>query len=68
MKSKFQQSQFDHSLFTRKTSKELTAVFVYVDDMLITGSNLELIKEAKEILHQVFKMNDLGELKYFLGI
>ncbi|XP_070005808.1 uncharacterized mitochondrial protein AtMg00810-like [Nicotiana sylvestris] len=43
-------------------------VLVYVDDMLITGDNLKLIKETKAGLQQVFKMKDLGELKYFLGI
>ncbi|XP_019236909.1 PREDICTED: uncharacterized protein LOC109217131 [Nicotiana attenuata] len=31
-------------------------------------SNDQLIAEAKEILHQQFKLKDLGELKYFLGI
>ncbi|XP_019251165.1 PREDICTED: uncharacterized protein LOC109230090 [Nicotiana attenuata] len=43
-------------------------VLVYVDDMLITGDSLKLIEETKNNLHQVFKMKDLGELKYFLGI
>jgi len=41
---------------------------VYVDDILITGSSLELIKGTKDSLQQIFKMKDLGELKYFLGI
>uniref|UniRef100_A0A3Q7JL35 Reverse transcriptase Ty1/copia-type domain-containing protein n=1 Tax=Solanum lycopersicum TaxID=4081 RepID=A0A3Q7JL35_SOLLC len=43
-------------------------VLVYVDDMLITGSSLKLIEDTKKALQQVFKMKDLGELKYFLGI
>ncbi|XP_019226597.1 PREDICTED: uncharacterized protein LOC109208047 [Nicotiana attenuata] len=38
------------------------------DDLLITGSSSVLIKKAKDILHQSFKVKDLGELKYFLGI
>ena len=41
-------------------------MLVYVDDMLVTGSSLELIEEAKEAFQKVFKMKDLGELKYFL--
>lgn len=32
----FQQSQFDHSLFFKKTSEDTTIVLVYIDDMLIT--------------------------------
>ena len=39
-----------------------------MDDLLITGNNVKLIQEAKEILHHNFKMKDLGELRYFLGI
>lgn len=36
--------------------------------MLITGDSLTMIKETKGHLQQAFKMKDLGELKYFLGI
>lgn len=36
--------------------------------MLVTGSSLKLIEETKKSLQQAFKMKDLGELKYFLGI
>lgn len=64
----FTQSQHDHSLFTRKTYEGTTIILVYVDDILVTGSSLELIKETTEALQQVFKMKDLGELRYFLGI
>nr|XP_018633991.1 uncharacterized mitochondrial protein AtMg00810-like [Nicotiana tomentosiformis] len=46
----------------------MVIILVYVDDFLITGSNDQLITEAKEILHQQFKLKDLDELKYFLGI
>lgn len=43
-------------------------VLVYVDDILITGDSLHQIIETKTNLHKAFKMKDLGELKYFLGI
>ncbi|XP_019240170.1 PREDICTED: uncharacterized protein LOC109220162 [Nicotiana attenuata] len=46
----------------------MVVILVYVDDLLITGSNEQLITEAKEILHQQFKLKDLDELRYFLGI
>lgn len=41
---------------------------MYVDDLLVTGSNMQLIKETKTALHTVFKIKDLGELRFFLGI
>lgn len=43
-------------------------ILVYVDDLLITGNETILIQEAKDILNHNFKMKDLGELKFFLGI
>lgn len=38
------------------------------DDLFITGDDVILIQEAKDILQHAFKMKDLGILKYFLGI
>lgn len=35
---------------------------------MITGSNTQLIAEVKAYLHKQFKLKDLGELKFFLGI
>ncbi|XP_075083829.1 uncharacterized protein LOC142167796 [Nicotiana tabacum] len=46
----------------------IVVVLVYVDNLLIIGSNANLIIEAKHVLHQKFKLKDLGELRYFLGI
>jgi hypothetical protein len=39
-----------------------------VDDIILTGNNLEQIKELKKFLGERFKLKDLGNLKYFLGI
>lgn len=43
-------------------------VFIYVDDMMITGNSLKLIEKTKLELQQAFNMKDLGGLKYFLCI
>ncbi|XP_069155797.1 uncharacterized mitochondrial protein AtMg00810-like [Solanum lycopersicum] len=43
-------------------------ILVYVDDLLITGDDKAFIQEAKYLLHATFKINDLGPLKYFLGM
>lgn len=43
-------------------------ICLYVDDLLITGSDPEEIKEFKLTLNQEFEMTDLGELSYFLGL
>ncbi|GJT44221.1 ribonuclease H-like domain-containing protein [Tanacetum coccineum] len=44
------------------------ALLVYVDDIIVTGSNLHEIEKFKEFLKTRFMIKDLGKLKYFLGI
>jgi hypothetical protein len=41
---------------------------VYVDDLIITGDRTEDIAGFKEEMKNLFKMSDLGTLKYYLGI
>lgn len=43
-------------------------VLVYVDDLIITGSNSALISPVIHDLSSAFVMKDLGDLLYFLGI
>lgn len=52
----------------QKTPEGITIILIYVDDMLITGDSLKIVEETKGKLKQAFKMKDLGELRYFLGI
>lgn len=39
-----------------------------MDEIVITGANEASIIQLKSLLNQQFKLKDLGELKYFLGI
>ncbi|XP_016647585.1 PREDICTED: uncharacterized mitochondrial protein AtMg00810-like [Prunus mume] len=64
----FIQSKADYSLFTRKDGKSFTALLIYVDDILITGNDIDAINSLKSFLHTHFRIKDLGDLKYFLGI
>lgn len=64
----FSQSNHDYSLFTLKEQYDIVIVLVYVDDLLITGISTTLIERAKHVLNHKFKMKDLGEMKFFLGI
>ena len=41
---------------------------VYVDDILMIGSDGIGMNESKEFLKKYFVTKDLGRLKYFLGI
>ncbi|XP_021739725.1 uncharacterized protein LOC110706125 [Chenopodium quinoa] len=41
---------------------------VYVDDVILTGTNVAKLEDLKKHLHQEFSIKDLGTLNYFLGI
>ncbi|XP_057522622.1 uncharacterized mitochondrial protein AtMg00810-like [Amaranthus tricolor] len=41
---------------------------VYVDDIVVTGNDLERITALKAHLHKQFRIKDMGLLHYFLGL
>ena len=43
-------------------------LFLYVDDIIITGDDVSGIQELKDFLSQPFEMKDLGHLSYYLGL
>ncbi|RVW89893.1 Retrovirus-related Pol polyprotein from transposon TNT 1-94 [Vitis vinifera] len=64
----FRQSKYDTSLFLRKSDMGIVVLLVYVDDIVITGSNSALLGQLKTHLSESFHMKDLGPLTYFLGL
>lgn len=43
-------------------------MLLYVDDMVLTGSNQAELQHVVDKLQAEFSIKDLGELKYFLSI
>ncbi|WZZ60344.1 hypothetical protein YC2023_060451 [Brassica napus] len=64
----FRKSELDRTLFTLTGPSGIIVILVYVDDLIITGSDMAGIQATKEFLKSVFDIKDLGEMKYFLGI
>ena len=64
----FTQSQYDSSLFLHTSTSDIVILLVYVDDIIITGTDYGLITKLQQLLHATFHMKDLGQLTYFLGL
>jgi hypothetical protein len=47
---------------------EIFIIAVYVDDLLLAGTNEKQMNEIKRNLAKQFRTKDMGELHYFLGV
>lgn len=56
------------SLYIKNSEGKTAYKLVYVDDVLITGSNEKEISNAIQHLNHTFSVKDLDDLNYFLGI
>ncbi|KAI3682106.1 hypothetical protein L2E82_50138 [Cichorium intybus] len=50
------------------TSSQIAYLLLYVDDIVLTASNIEFLKQIINDLSTEFAMTDLGPLHHFLGI
>ncbi|XP_040999805.1 uncharacterized mitochondrial protein AtMg00810-like [Juglans microcarpa x Juglans regia] len=46
----------------------IVILLVYVDDIIIIGTDCGLITKLQQLLHATSHMKDLGQLTYFLGL
>jgi hypothetical protein len=58
----------EHAIYVWWNSNMQLVVGVYVDDLIITGSDRDNIRSFKEEMAAMFKMSDIGLLHYYLGI
>jgi hypothetical protein len=64
----YSQCNGDYTVFYRHKRSCITILIVYVNDIVITGDDVEEIKSLKERLGRAFEVKDLKPLRYFLGI
>ena len=61
-------SPYDPSVFINKESTVNIIVAVYVDNLLICGSSMNLVDYVLKYLQSKFEMTDLGEVVNYLGM
>ncbi|KAI9200548.1 hypothetical protein LWI28_009701 [Acer negundo] len=64
----FQRSQNEHTLYVLRRGAVILIVSVYVDDLIFTGNDENMIQQFKDDMMNIYEMSDLGQLHYFLGI
>ena len=58
----------DHCVYIKRSKNQFVILSLYVDDILIVGSNLELINTVMVWLSSNFKMKDMCEAAYIFGV
>jgi len=54
-------------LYFRRVEGKLAMIALYVDDMVIAGSDLGIVQDIKNKLSERYQMSDLGEVNHILG-
>ena len=64
----FKINECDKCVYVKDTENGYVILCLYVDDMLIVGSNERMIKSTKDMLKSRFDMKDMGLADVILGI
>ena len=64
----FKRNDADHCVYKKDEHSGTVLVIIWVDDLIIAASDMTLLNQFKNNMKDSFKMKDLGEISYFLGI
>jgi hypothetical protein len=64
----FLPSKIDTFVFFYNHGNHKIFVLIYVDDIIVTISSIDVVDALIRDLHKDFSLKDLGSLCYFLGI
>ena len=64
----FKESGADPCFFIKTREKDKKIIAVYVDDLVLMAKTLDETQQMKEGLSNTFKMKDMEQLRYCLGI
>ena len=55
-------------MYTKLENDECVIICLYVDDMLIFGTCINIVSKTKLFLESRFEMKDMGEANVILGV
>lgn len=64
----FKKCPSEHAVYKKQEGDDKMIIVVYVDDLLVTGSNTDMIEKFKQQMNKKFEMTDMGKLCYYLEI
>jgi hypothetical protein len=64
----FKENEEVNCIYAKFMSGKFIFLILYVDDILLTSSDVSLLLETKKFLCSNFDMKDLGETSFVLGI
>jgi hypothetical protein len=64
----FKENEEDNCIYAKFRNGKFNFLILYVDDILLTSSDVNLLLETKRFLSSNFDIKDLGEASFILGI
>lgn len=65
----FQKCPYEYALFTKfEDEGKMLIICLYVDDLIFTGNDSDMLENFKDSMMVEFDKSDLGKMQYFLGI
>jgi hypothetical protein len=64
----FVRSKVDHCIYSKEEGGHFIYVVLYVDDMLLIGNIMDIIKEVENHPSSKFNMKDLDAANFIMGM
>jgi len=64
----FKENIIDQCIYLKVSGSKFIIIVLYVDDILLASSDLNMLFEIKRFSSKKFNMKDLGEASYVIGI
>ena len=64
----FKENIIDQCIYLKFSGSKFIILVLYIDDILLASSDMELLHETKRFLSSKFDMKDLGNAFFVMGI